>query len=276
MVETPTPETPSLFDPTLPPSSSLLFYLYAERVLPAALWGTKAPLAAVRVNTQRLACALFAVAFWQLREPGLLRLELAQERRLLKTSTHLRVARASLGQDGRRDGIEGGILDVLTPGSRGKLTPAWESLPQWLNGWGERFEGTVAELSHLPNPPIPVRNTPKAPPATVTDVVARWYGRSVRSPERLPIGWTEREGIAKGYLAVVDAHRNPLAALVLGKTDHVPQREQVAALEPRFAQLLGRWQAFQANEAVLADQLERDIAAGISACAKNLDSSSGG
>src|SRR5207253_1763883 len=71
MAETHTPDTPPLFDPTLPPSASLLFYLYAERVVPAARWGTKAPLAGLRVDTARLACALFAAACHRHRAEGL-------------------------------------------------------------------------------------------------------------------------------------------------------------------------------------------------------------
>src|SRR5690349_16178616 len=64
----PTQDTSPGFDPAPPPSSSPLLYLYAEHVVPTARWGTKAPLAGVRVKTNRLACALLAIAFWQLRE----------------------------------------------------------------------------------------------------------------------------------------------------------------------------------------------------------------
>ena len=87
----------------------------------------------------------------------------------------------------------------------------------------------------------------------------------MRDPESLPITWTEREGIAKGYLAEEAAQRNPLAAVFLGTTTLVPQRERIAALEPAFAQLLARWQAFNANEAELAGQLVRAVVAGIDA-----------
>src|SRR4051812_39598987 len=104
MAETPTPD-PLLFDPGLPPSSSLLFYLFAERVAPSARRGTRAPLADVRVQSAPLACALFAVAFWQLREAGLVRLELVHEQHFLKSSTRLRVTRTSIAES-QRDGIE--------------------------------------------------------------------------------------------------------------------------------------------------------------------------
>jgi hypothetical protein len=273
------PETPPLFDPARPPSSSLLFYLYAERVVPAARRGTKAPLAGVRVDTRRLACVLFAVAFWHLRELGLVGLEVAHERRGLKTSTRVRVTRASLGEDalreeGQRDGIEGGILDVLTPGSLPRRTPAWEAVPGLLKGWATWAERAGSELASLPtlggrpNPLYAAGAIPgdgKAPAETVAEVVTAWYGADVSSPSRVPISWTEREGVAKGYLVAADAHRNPLAALFLGKTTHVPQQERIAALKPEFTQLLMRWRAFQADEAALADHLEREIVDGLDA-----------
>jgi len=83
-------DSPRPFDPALPPSSSLLLYLFAERVLPAVRRGTALPLSGRRVDTMRLACALFAVAFWRLRQLGLLHMELQQGRHLHKTNASVR------------------------------------------------------------------------------------------------------------------------------------------------------------------------------------------
>src|SRR6478672_2802998 len=101
----PPPDSPAAFDPDLPPSSSLLFYLFADRVAPAARRGTRALLADVRVDTERLAGALFGVAFWQLRAAGLIRLEPVNQGQFVRTGTQLRVVRTSGVESGRRDGI---------------------------------------------------------------------------------------------------------------------------------------------------------------------------
>jgi hypothetical protein len=274
MIDTPD-LVPAPFDPALPPSASLLAYLHAEQVAPPARRGTPAPLAAVRVDTARLACALFAIAFWQLREAGLVSLEVVSERRLLRTREHLRVARTA-GASGRRDGLEGGLLEVLTPGSRGTLTPAWEALPAWARRWAARVDRARADLAGRPDaPPLLAHAAPPAPPATVADAVARWYGSSVRNPERVSIAWTEREGVAKGYLAVVEVRRHPVAALFRGTTALAAERERVAALAAPCARLLAGWQTFQVAEAALADLLEREIAAGIDA-RREVPSDSGG
>ena len=100
-----------------------------------------------------------------------------------------------------------------------------------------------------------------------------WYGPEVVGPSRVPIAWAEREGIAKGYLAAENAHRNPLLALFLGKTTQVPQRERIAALDPVFAELFARWQAFKSSQAALADQLEREVDEGISSRSPKGDTS---
>lgn len=79
VVPTTTPDRPPLFDPALPPSPSLLFYLFAERRVSISRWGTKTPVAGVRVNTNKLAGALLAVAFWNLRNSGRVHLEPARD-----------------------------------------------------------------------------------------------------------------------------------------------------------------------------------------------------
>jgi hypothetical protein len=260
-----TSETPPPFDPTLPPSASLLLYFHAERVLPATRSGTRLPLSGVRVDTNRLACALLAVAIWHLREAGLVRLEPVQERHRLTSRTSLHVMRVPAAPERRHDGIEGGILDLLTPSSLGRLTPAWESLPDWLKGWAGRSERSAAELARLPNPPVPPREAPRPAPETVFEVVTRWYGRHVRRPSGVPIAWTEREGVAKGYLAEVDAGRNPLVAFFLGKTARVAQRDRIDAVEGQITELLARWQDFKTAEREVFAQLEHEVAAAIDA-----------
>src|SRR2546423_755656 len=97
----PAPDTHAAFDPGLPPSSGLLFYLFADRVAPTARRGTRALLADVRVDTERLAGALFAVAFWQLRAAGLIRLELAHQGQFVRTGTQLRVVRTPGAESAR-------------------------------------------------------------------------------------------------------------------------------------------------------------------------------
>ena len=267
MAETPAPGAHPLFDPALPASPSLLFYLHAERLAPTTRWGTKAPLANVRVDNNRLACAILAIAFWHLRESGLVRLELGQELKVLEVRTRLRIARASPGDDGRCDGIEGGLLQVLTPGTMPTLTPAWESMPQVVRSLALKSYrlGQIARANpdRFPAPPGASDQVPDPPPGTVFEVVTSWYGPEVVGPSRVPIAWAEREGLAKGYLAVESAHRNPLLALFLGKTTQVPQRERIAALDPVFAELSARWQAFKSSEAALADQLEHEVDQGI-------------
>ena len=268
------PETPVFYNPSLPPSSSLLVYLYAGQVLPTARWGTKAPLGKTRVESAHLACVLFAVAFWQLREAGLVSLELVQQRHLLRTNTSLRVSRTSVGEAGQHDGIEGGLLDVLTPGAWSQRTPAGEAVPPWLKGWADKQQQAIGELARRYNRPLPLRPTPEAVPETVTAAVGRWFGRSVSHPERVPITWTQGEGVAKGYLTLADAHRHPLLALLLGKTICVPESDRIAALEPPFSALLGRWQAFAAQESALAEQLNREVVAGIKLRRSTAESSS--
>src|SRR5207249_8146661 len=102
-------------------------------------------------------------------------------------------------------------------------------------------------------------------PETVTATITRWFGYHVSSPNAVPIQWAAREGVAKGYLAVVEAQRNPVARFFLGKTIQVPHYQQIATLEPTFAALLRRWQAFRTREAALAEQLEQEVAAGLAA-----------
>jgi hypothetical protein len=264
-------DAPPPFDPTLPPTSSLLFYLFADRVVPTDRRGTRSPLAGVRVDTQRLACALFAVALWSLREAGRVRLELEYGLGRTGSESRLKVSRASGADEPRRDGIEGGLLDILTPGSLGKLTPAWEAMPGWVKGLIGKVENARDTLSQLHNLPADAHAPPEAPPDTVTEAVTRWYGKSVLSPSRVPIEWTEREGLAKGYLAAEDAQRHPLLALFLGKTKLAARQDHVQALEPEFARLLARWQAFKSGENTLANQLEQDVSAGISARKESTD-----
>lgn len=300
MAEMPAPDAPLVFDPALPPSSSLLCYLFAERMMPKARWGTKAPLSEVHVSTSQLATTLFAVALWYLREFRLVRLELAQERHFLKTTTYLRVTRTEADAAGSFDGIEGGLLDLLTRGGLSRMTPAWERTPRWVKDRATTMAQTMlgrmqsmlathpelanrpefanlANVSHLSDLSDLSRiSGNKTVPATVVEVIGHWYGSSMSSPEGLPIEWTEREGVAKGYLMEVDANRNPIMGALLGKTTHVPQRERIAALEPTFAQLLAHWQAFQANEAALAGQLLTDVAAGIESRRQRTESSDGG
>jgi hypothetical protein len=121
---------------------------------------------------------------------------------------------------------------------------------------------------------IPPRAADEDRSQTVADLVARWFGSSVRSPHPLPIAWTEREGLAKGYLMEANAGRSPLAALFQGSTILAPQPERIAALTPAFAALHTRFRAFQSNEAALAALLDREIDAGINAAWDNSDTSS--
>jgi hypothetical protein len=93
-------------------------------------------------------------------------------------------------------------------------------------------------------------------------------------PAPPPLAWTEREGLAKGYLVEATAGRNPLAALFQGSTTLAPQPERIAALAPAFAALHTHWLAFQANEAALAALLNREIDAGINAAWDNSGTSS--
>src|SRR5262249_20203600 len=163
---------------------------------------------------------------------------------------------------------------VLTPGSRGMLTPGWASLPGWAKGW-ERVDAmrpkitelmaNHPELARLGGPPGSAEAVADPVPATVSEAVEKWYGIHTRHPERLIIRWTEREAIAKGFVAVEPARRSALAALFLGKTVHVPQREWIAASEPAFSRLLLGWRAFQTGEAELSELLEEEISAGMSA-----------
>lgn len=269
------PEKPPLFDPTLPPSSSLLFYLFAEQVAPRALLGTRAPEADVRVNTAHLGRTLLAVAFWYLRESGLVRVEMKQERKFLKTKTCIEVALAESGTPARRDGIEGGILDVLTPGSLRMLTPAWHDPPQWAvelaEGYAAHLQRAIEELAarpeyaNLPNlAQLKEQHTTshRAPPATIVDAIRAWYGRAITSPEHLPISWTEQEGVAKGFL-MEGGERNPLATAVFGKASALPDRTRIALAEPAFVQLHERWQTFNDMESDLAQELAREVAGGI-------------
>ncbi len=268
MAETPAPDANHPFDPARPASSSRLFYLFSDRALPQTRRGTPAPLSDGHVDTSLLANVLFTSAFWRLGEAALVRLEAVEERKLFKSTTRLRITRVSGAGAELCDGIENGILDTITPGTHGKLTPAWESQPQWIRDRMAQSEGMRAAFANLPNfPNLPAAaHGPSAPPpGTVTDVVVKWYGNHVRDPESVPITWTEREGIAKGYLTAEDAGRNPIVAAFAGATTIMPQRERIVALEPVFAQQFGRWQAFNANEAALARLLAQEVGAGINA-----------
>ena len=267
--DTPAPDMVQLFDPNLPPSGALLFYLFAELVVRAARFGTKAPFSGARVSTDGLASALFAVSIWQLRDAGLVRLEPGRD--------SLRIARTSMAEERRRDSIEGGLLDVLTPGSVGRLAAAWEALPGWVRGAAEHSQSMRERAASLPNLPEVLRGRQipaREPPVTVTETVTRWYGSAVTSPEVVPVRWAQREAIAKGYLSVATAKRNPLAALFLGKTVNAPVQEKIASAEPAFVGLFARWQAFQANEAALYGQLQSEVSAAILASLKTSDSTS--
>lgn len=213
MAETET--TSGASDTTQPPTPSLLLYLFADQVLPKSLMGTKAPLADVKVPTANLARELFAVAFWHLRESGLVRLDLSREKVLFMNVTHLRVTRTG---DGPRDSLEGAILRHLT-------------------------------------------GNPKQD--TVKEIVRRWYGKDVSAPESYIPSAAEREGVAKGYIDVVDAHRNVVAAALIGKTQHVPNRDKILTLEPAFTEIFTQWKAFRAREPELAKQLDSEVGGAI-------------
>lgn len=225
MSNTPASANSSPFDPTQPPTPSLLLYFFADRVLPKAMLGTKAPLGDVNVSTGNLAREVFAAAFWNLRESGLIRLDVIRQKVLFVNTTSLQVVRT--GQ-GTRDSLEGAILRQLT---------------------GD-----------------PKRDTVKA-------IVMRWYGKDVPNPDSIPVAWAESEGVTKGFIDVVDAHRNVVAATFLGKTNRIPNREKIITLEPAFSQVFSRWQAFKAHEAELAKQLVHDVSSGISARRESTDNS---
>jgi hypothetical protein len=258
----PNAEGPPLFDGTLAPSPSLLFYLFAARVLPPARRGLQTPGAGGKVDTKQLATALLAVAFWHLRTSGLVHLEPAVD--------GLKVTRTAGAKDAHRDGIEAGLLDVLTPGVLlSQKTPAWEASGRWTRaavGFAHLARTHLATRSDVPEE---FRGAAQAPaeelPETVTATITRWFGYHVCNPSAVPIQWAEREGLAKGYLAVVDAQRHPVARFFLGKTIQVPQYQRIATLEPTFAALLRRWQAFRTREAALSEQLEQAVAAGLAA-----------
>ncbi len=259
MAEAPEADGALPFDPALPPTSSLFLYLRAEQALPAARSGTTTPLAGVCVDSNRLAITLFAVALWRLREAGLVTLELQQERHFFKTTRSVRILPAPAAAGIHRDGIEGGILGVLMPGSPLRsLTPAWEAMPDLFKRWNDQYERRLADVSQLQNLPAVLRDRPKAEPQTVSQVISQWYGAS-HGAIGVPISWTVGEGVAKGLLSRVDAGRNPIAAFFRGRTKIAVLRGRTDPLEGQIAELLARWQAFKAAEGDLAAQLERDI-----------------
>ena len=262
LTQTASADQPLLFDPALPPSPSLLFYLFAERVVPPARSGTKAPVVGVKVDTARLANALLAVALWHLRTAGLVRLEPGHD--------SLRVTLTASATAPHRDGIEAGLLDLLTPGVVwSKKTPAWEASGYWTRGTMGFGHHMRTQLATRPAVPAELARAVRAPaqtlPETVTATITRWFGYKVHRPSAVPIQWAECEGRAKGFLAVVDAKRNPVTAFFWGKTIIAAQRRQIASLERAFAELLRHWQSFQATEISLFRQLETAVDAGLSA-----------
>lgn len=278
MAGQPVPEGSPAFDPVLPPSSSLLFYLFAEHVVPRALLGTKAPKTETRVNTKDLGRMLLAVAFWQVRELGLARLELKQERTLLQRKTTIEVTLVARDSVPHRDGIEGGLVDVLTPGSLHMMTPAWHEAPKWPANLTQRYVehlqqalDAIAARPDLAGMPSVAKlkdqrfASDRPPPATVEDVIRHWYGGDITSPERLPISWTAQEGVAKGYLREGEHHgmATTVATAVFGQVNVMPDRARIATVESAFIQLHERWERFQASEPDLAKALEHEVAEGI-------------
>jgi hypothetical protein len=248
-----------LSDAALPVSPSLLIYLFADRAVPTSRLGVKAPLTGVRVDKDQLARLLFGVAFWNLRESRLVQLE--------TTRDGASVTRTADSTAAPRDGIEGGILDVLTPGSAGARSASWEALPGWLRTAAKQSQDAHAQVSQVPQLPAALlahSHPTTAPPATVKAAVVRWYGEHVTDPAAVALRWVEREAIAKGCLAVTDAHRHPVLAFFLGKTTTVAQRDPIAKLEPRISELMQRWAAFRRDESALFDRLAQEIDAALS------------
>lgn len=91
-------------------SASALFYLYADRVIAPGNWrnGITLPGKEMSVNLGELAATLFAVAFWNLRENGLLQLNVAKGKVLFIFS----VTRVDITAPQRvaRPGLEGELL----------------------------------------------------------------------------------------------------------------------------------------------------------------------
>lgn len=95
-------------------SPSLLLYLFADRFVPEKKFrsvGVEIPCRNVQVKLEELAAGLFAVAFWSLREQGIIGLEAFRARRMLVVPT-TRVRVSGLGS-APRPGLEGEILKAL-------------------------------------------------------------------------------------------------------------------------------------------------------------------
>jgi hypothetical protein len=255
----PTTGDTGAFDASLPPSTPLLFYLFAEQVVPAAPSGIATPTARARLATAVLAHTLFKVAFWNLRECGLVRLELRGD--------VVRVSRVSSAADHRLDGIEGGVLQVLSGDPIGNMTAAHESVSPFVQRIVRRSEelraNMQANMHRLPAALREMAVPSSIAPDTVSEIVAAWYGSSDLRPERVPIRWMEREGVEKGLLTEAKRQGNPIMNFFRGGTVLVPQRDRIAAVAPRFDALLRGWRKFQTTEAPLFQRLEHDIAEGI-------------
>lgn len=66
------------------PSVPVIAYLYAHRLIPKdsiPIWGTRVPCTDIRVRTDGLAILLFATAFWNLRQQGLIDMAVLQSPR---------------------------------------------------------------------------------------------------------------------------------------------------------------------------------------------------
>jgi hypothetical protein len=246
------------FDPALPPSVPFVFYLFADRLIPAARFGTATPVSTARLKTGQFATMLFGVAFWHLRNLGVLQLlDAAGAVSVRRTSTAATV----------QDGLMGGLLQILDGDPIGSMTAGRASMPKFLLAAAESSLGMSAQLASMPRSKLPAvlrDHVPSGPtpPATVLEVVGQWYGSVVLSPEQLVIEWMEREGTAKG-LFVRGKDERSLLAKAFGKTTLLPQRQRIAALEPQFAELSRSWAAFQRSEPALFRRIEQDVEAAI-------------
>ena len=93
---------------------SILACIFADRLTPRESVlgkGVDAPLGAVKVQKKALGTLLFAVAFWNLRQDGVLSLEYHEQKRFLGTRKRVLV---HLREDAEAEWLEGAVLESLT------------------------------------------------------------------------------------------------------------------------------------------------------------------
>lgn len=202
------------------PSSTVLVYLFADRfVEPRPRIATNAPVpcaAAAAVDIDELTATILAVAFWKLRDDGVLDLARGRAWRRLRRR-HTVVARRVRVE--YRPGLEGDIARFQTV-----------DLSAYEDEDTSRDPGPIGDVRHV--------------------IRRQWFKRLYEDPHWQVVEATIAEARELGVISPCPTPGKPGHP-----TTHEVRCDRVAALEPAAEALAKRWRRFAATERKLHDVL---------------------